>query len=75
MSQSGRTTPSVEEGLDNLGADWVAGQIRDCFEMFPPECIKDLFKEWHAALRQRLQVAHGIYLLVRQIFKPDRVTC
>lgn len=47
-----RATPSVEEGLDDLGADGIAGQVWDCLEMFPPEGIKGIFKEWRNAVRQ-----------------------
>lgn len=39
----GWTSPSVKECLDDLGADGVAGQIRDRREVLPPEGIKGHF--------------------------------
>lgn len=71
-SQSGGTAsaaPSVEKGLDDLGADGVAGQIRDGFEMFPPESRKGLFK-----LPDNDCKLHLAQQLVRQVFKSDRAT-
>lgn len=44
-------TPSVEEGLDDLGADGVPGQIGDCLEMFPPEGVRAILRSG-PALRQ-----------------------
>lgn len=49
----GWTSPSVKECLDDLGADGVAGQIRDRREVLPPEGIKGHFcKEWLMVVRQ-----------------------